>query len=228
MPTARQIAASRRNSQKSTGPNTPAGRTASRFNTLKHGIDAKQQMVVDESESGLANLTAEYQEQYNPTNATERFLVDTVLNNEWCLRRFRVVAAELWKHENDLIFAKKRYDAIEAEQDIVTVTGGDASTSGPKSFVHIQHIINACERQHHRARKELDRLAASHAPIQPAPEPAPTPAQPKQSKPTSAPSASFRKNQPSAPTHHETRSESLIPDPIPSPTTCMKPNQEAS
>ena len=54
MPTAKQTAASRMNSQKSTGPRTTQGKAASRFNALKHGIFATAQIMFDESAEDLA------------------------------------------------------------------------------------------------------------------------------------------------------------------------------
>jgi hypothetical protein len=41
----KQIAANRRNAQKSTGPQTPAGRAVSKMNALKHGILSKEAVV---------------------------------------------------------------------------------------------------------------------------------------------------------------------------------------
>ena len=41
----KQIAANRRNAQKSTGPQTPAGRAVSKMNALKHGILSKEVLV---------------------------------------------------------------------------------------------------------------------------------------------------------------------------------------
>src|SRR5580658_5069065 len=96
MPTDRQSAASRVNAQKSTGPRTEFGKAASRFNALKHGIDAKQQITFTESADDLAELTAEYHDLRSPADADERFLVDTLVNNEWRLRRMRCVEANLW------------------------------------------------------------------------------------------------------------------------------------
>src|ERR1700678_4845196 len=96
MSTRRQRAASRANGQKSRGPVTAEGKAASRFNALKHGIDAKQQIMFTESADDLALLAAEYHELHAPANAGERFLVDTMINNEWRLRRLRCVEAELW------------------------------------------------------------------------------------------------------------------------------------
>src|SRR6202043_3135895 len=96
MSTARQIAASRANSLKSTGPRTALGKAASRFNALKHGIDAQQQIMFSESAADLAELTDEYHQQHSPAGSAERFLVDTLVNNEWRLRRLRRVEADLW------------------------------------------------------------------------------------------------------------------------------------
>ena len=96
MSTRKQRAARRANGQKSRGPITTAGKAKSRYNALKHGIDAKQQIMFGESAEDLAQLAAEYHELYSPANADERFLVDTLVNNEWRLRRLRCVEAELW------------------------------------------------------------------------------------------------------------------------------------
>ena len=41
----KQIAANRRNAQKSTGPRTPEGRAVSKMNALKHGIFSKEVLV---------------------------------------------------------------------------------------------------------------------------------------------------------------------------------------
>ena len=41
MATVKQIAANRRNAQKSTGPSTALGKQKSRFNALKHGMTAE-------------------------------------------------------------------------------------------------------------------------------------------------------------------------------------------
>ena len=41
----KQVAANRRNAQKSTGPRTAAGRAVSKVNALKHGILSTQMLV---------------------------------------------------------------------------------------------------------------------------------------------------------------------------------------
>jgi hypothetical protein len=199
MPTDKQRAASRANSQKSTGPRSAAGKAASRFNALKHGIYAVHQIMFDEKPEDLAELAAEYHELYSPADAKQRFLVDTLVANEWRLRRMRRVEAELWQSASDL-FIVKNLDTT------VTCTSGDAFATDSATFERLQRLVNSCERVYHRALKELAQrnhgLPVSPTETQPEPaapqaqpaaEPAP-PSQPEQSKPTSTSSASFRYN----------------------------------
>src|SRR5580658_3312861 len=155
MPTAKQIAASRANGQKSRGPITPEGKANSRFNALKHGIDAKQQIMFAESAGDLAELAAEYHDLHCPANADERFLVDTLVNNEWRLRRLRCVEADLWQTAVDAF--------LETRAETESATSGQAfATSGP-AFERLQRIVNSCERHYHRAMKELQAAQAARA-----------------------------------------------------------------
>jgi hypothetical protein len=200
--TPKQRAASRANAQKSTGPRTTAGKAASRFNALKHGIYAVHQIMFDEKPEDLAELSAEYHELCSPADAKQRLLVDTLVHNEWRLRRMRRVEAELWQTAHDL-FIVRNIDTTS------TCTSGDAFATDSATFERLQRVVNSCERVYHRASQELERLqevARGHALRTPQPEPDATPAaepapspQPEQSKSTSDPSASIRHNsQPAA------------------------------
>jgi hypothetical protein len=175
MSTRRQRAASRANALKSTGPRTEAGKAASRFNALKHGIDAQQQIMFGESAEGLAALAAEYHELHAPANADERFLVDSMINYEWRLRRLRSVEADLW---------------ISAAKGAASI--GDAFNNGARAFDRLQRMVNSCERHYHHARKQLQTAQAARADSQTSP-------QPEQTETTSESSASFRTNQENAP-----------------------------
>jgi hypothetical protein len=192
--TPKQRAASRANSQKSTGPRTTAGKAVSRFNALKHGIYAVHQIMFDEKADDLAELTAEYHELYNPADSKERFLVDTLVHNEWRLRRMRRVEAELWQTAYNA-FIVKNIDTTS------TCTSGDAFATDSGTFERLQRVVNSCERLYHRTGQELERLQLARAhgqrtpqpDSQPAPESAPPP-HPEQSKPTSTSSASVHPN----------------------------------
>src|SRR5580698_1374622 len=155
MPTAKQIAASRANGQKSRGPITPEGKAKSRFNALKHGIHAQSQIMFSESAEDLAELAAEYHELHSPANPEERFLVDTLVNNEWRLRRLRVVEADLWQSAVDAYLEKH------TETESAT-TGQAFITCGP-AFERLQRIVNSCERHYKGAMKELQTAQAARA-----------------------------------------------------------------
>ena len=213
--TPKQREASRANSQKSTGPRTTAGKATSRFNALKHGIYAVHQIMFDEKPEDLAELTAEYLELCSPADAKQRLLVDTLVHNEWRLRRMRRVEAELWQTAYNAFI-------VENIDRTSTCTSGDAFATGSATFECLQRVVNCCERDYHRTIKELERLqevARGHAlrtpqpapdAPEPAPEPVPNPAaaaptpQPQQSKPASTSPASFHANtetpSPTAPT----------------------------
>jgi hypothetical protein len=102
----KQRASSHANAQKSTGPRTAAGKAVSRFNALKHAIFAVHQIMFDEKPEDLAELADEYHELYIPADGKERFLVGTLVNNEWRLRRMRRVEAVLWEHAADAFLAE--------------------------------------------------------------------------------------------------------------------------
>jgi hypothetical protein len=192
----KQRAASRANSQKSTGPRTTAGKAVSRFNALKHGIYAVHQIMFDERPEDLAELAAEYHEHHCPADSDQRFLVDTLVANEWRLRRTRRVEAELWQSAHDF-FIVKNIDTTS------TCTSGDAFATDSSTFERLQRLVNSCERAWRRALKELQHLqevARGHALRTTQPEtepgyaaPAPPP-QPEQSASTSESSASVRQN----------------------------------
>jgi hypothetical protein len=242
MPTAKQRAASRANAQKSTGPRTSAGKAISRFNALKHGIYAVHQIMFDEKAEDLAELAAEYHEHHSPANADQRFLVDTLVHNEWRLRRTRRVEAELWQTVSNTFLVKN----IETT---ITCTSGDAFATDSVTFERLQRVVNSLERAWHRALKELQRLQAeakvgpapfsanapANAPANPGPlsqqpdaaaTPAP-PSQPEQSKPAPASSASFCDN-PKTPAPAATQSPVVDPDAPPFANPLAGPNAPAT
>jgi hypothetical protein len=167
-------AASRANGRKSRGPVTPEGKAKSRFNALKHGIDAKRQVMFTESADDLAELAAEYHGLHKPANPVERFLVDTLIDNEWRLRRLRRVEADLWRTAADLYKTG-------------TPTSGDAFSTSAPAFDRLQRMINSCDRNYHRAMKALQAARADSQ----------STLQPEETETTCASSGSFR-NSPDA------------------------------
>jgi len=140
MATAAQIEANRRNSQKSTGPRSPAGRAVSRFNALKSGIDAKSMIIPGEDPEELEALAANYQKEFQPASPLEQFLVDTIVGADWQLRRLRAIETSLWL-----------YKGVEA--------GGYAEAfANDKAFDRLYRRMDAAERSLYRAKKELEKM----------------------------------------------------------------------
>lgn len=151
MATPKQIEANRRNAQSSTGPRTAAGRSASRMNALKSGIDAKSQIIRGESPAAQESLTAEYYSRFRPATPEQRFLADTLINSDWLLRRFRTVEAQLW--EKEFLDDDGQYDPKTAK--------GITFVREHEAFLHLQRRIDSAGRAYHRALRALERLQGS-------------------------------------------------------------------
>src|ERR1035441_2281280 len=95
MATPAQITANRANAQKSTGPRSAEGKSVSRFNALKHGIDAASTVIPGEDPADFDALAADYLEDFRPQSSSESFHVQTMLRAEWQKRRLLRVEADL-------------------------------------------------------------------------------------------------------------------------------------
>jgi hypothetical protein len=109
----RDVETNHRNSQKSTGPARLEGKAISRFNALKSGVNAKSQVIPGEDASALEALAADYHLQFQPATPLECFLVDSLVNADWQLRRLRRVEAQLWGFHTDA--AKDETDGIDED-----------------------------------------------------------------------------------------------------------------
>lgn len=150
MATQRQIEANRRNAQKSTGPTSVEGRAVSSCNAVKTGIYAKSMIIPGEDPAQLEALTAEYHHQFQPATPLARFLVDSLIDAEWQLRRFRTIEAQLWLNESDTV--RKSWD-VEEDRAL-----GLAFIRQVDVFTRLQRRIDAAQRTYARALKQLQGL----------------------------------------------------------------------
>jgi hypothetical protein len=164
MATLAQITANRANAQKSTGPRSAEGKSASRFNSLKHGLDAASVIIPGEDPAVYDSLAAQYLIEFHPQSASESFHVDTMLRADWMKRRLEAVEADLFR----TIIAESPDNSLAA----VLLAESPAS----KLLLRIQRQIAAFERTWHRANNELRRARAEADP-EPAPERSPDPAE---------------------------------------------------
>ena len=174
MATIQQIEANRLNAQKSTGPRSVEGKAVSCFNAIKTGIDAKSQIIRGEDPAELQTLTAEYQQRWQPATPEQRLLVDTLIDCEWLLRRFRKAEAQLWQYK----MQKAQIWKPEPECFL-----GLGFNYGCEQFSRLQRRIDSTSRNYHRALKELHRLDSERR----EPDPLPAPRAKRASPPTPGP-----------------------------------------
>jgi hypothetical protein len=201
-----QIEANRLNAQKSTGPHTPEGKAASRMNALKSGIDAKSQIIRGEKAANLETLQSEYYGRFHPTTPEQRMLVDTLIDAEWLLRRFRVCEAQLW--EQGALYTLRPNDEIEI---------GQAFHNNSDYFARLQRRIDTAHRNYRNALHELERLQAGEA----APDAQPASATPHNQK--AKPPNGFVPHPPA-----ENPTEAPPPHPNPRPPDFAGPSPTAS
>jgi hypothetical protein len=145
MATPAQINANRANAQKSTGPRSAEGKSASRFNALKHGIDAASIVIPGEDPADYDALVAAYHRDFRPQSPSETFHVDTMLRADWQKRRLQRVEADLHR-------------TLLAEAPGASLAAALLSDSpAAKLLVRVQRQIAAFERTWYRANAELRR-----------------------------------------------------------------------
>ena len=83
----KQQQANRQNAQKSTGPTTPEGREAIRFNALTYGLRTRQTILPSENCAEYSQLWDELEAEWQPQTRTERIYLETMVTSQWLLRR---------------------------------------------------------------------------------------------------------------------------------------------
>ena len=156
MATEAQILANRANAKRSTGPRTEAGKQASRLNALKSGLYSESLVIRGEHACDLDQLTAEYHREFHPVTPRERDLVDTLVRNEWIIRRMGLIEAELWGHHFQQTAAtvpSSRFEVLDRNFPL-----GQAFTALSHDLERLQRRVSALERSSRRALEELTRL----------------------------------------------------------------------
>jgi hypothetical protein len=87
MTSERQKAANRANALHSTGPKTPEGKAAVRFNAFRHGLLAQDAVLPGEDADAFEDLWNQVRADLSPVGPIEEFLVDRIVNAMWRLRR---------------------------------------------------------------------------------------------------------------------------------------------
>src|SRR5438445_6637072 len=145
MSTILQIHANRRNSQKSTGPRSIAGKAVSSMTALKSGIDAESQIIRGEDPNALLLLTASYYESLQPTRPEEAVFVDAVIAADWLLRRLRKTEAQTWNQA----FQKQEEWEEQNDEPEIEHRLAQAFVSRESAFTRLQRRLDSTERSLH-------------------------------------------------------------------------------
>ena len=153
MPTQRQIEANRLNALKSTGPRTPEGKARSSMNALKSGLDAESQFVYGEAPEDFAALQQQYLDEFQPATPQERLYVDTLIRNEWLLRRLFRAESQLWEFH----LTSKGIDGGYAL--------GEVLDKASPTFMRLQRRVTLCERSYNAPIRKPSRSWSASKPL---------------------------------------------------------------
>jgi hypothetical protein len=88
----RQLAANRANAQKSTGPTSDTGKSVSKYNSLRSGLNSFLVCLPSEDKEMYEEIRAEYHAHFQPDNIVVRGMVDDLAATRW--RILRIIRAE--------------------------------------------------------------------------------------------------------------------------------------
>jgi hypothetical protein len=108
MTTFKQFEANRRNSFKSTGPTTEAGKQRSRRNALRHGLTAETVIGGLEDEEDYKAFELSVSSGFDAPTAVERELVLRLASLLWRLRRATAIETGLLQLQSNIIGALKQ------------------------------------------------------------------------------------------------------------------------
>ena len=143
-----QINANRANALKSTGPRSAEGKSNSRFNALKHGIDAASIVIPGEDPADYDALVAAYHRDFRPESPSETFHVDTMLRADWQKRRLQRVEADLHR-------------TLLAETPGASLAAALLSDS-PAATLLAQNWLRSRFHKHHPTRPQIHPRLAAH------------------------------------------------------------------
>lgn len=155
MATLRQIEANRNNALLSTGPKTPEGKAAVRFNALKTGIHAAERIIPGEDPQDFEYFARQLNGACHPADPREQILVDTMISHAWRLRRLLKAEPQIWER---IILYLQGDSAADPNYQLA-----DALNHKPDILLRAQHLIAGIQRGYRQAAADLDHLQTARA-----------------------------------------------------------------
>ena len=156
----KQKEANRRNAQHSTGPKTPEGKAAIRFNALTYGLRTRATILERENAAEYSQLWDELEADWQPQTRTERCYLETMVTSQWLLKR--VAQSE-----------SRIYDCIEFGEERFKMLAYVA-----KQRAQLERSFTSALRELRQLQKERQARQSQPAQTNPTPQPpAPDPAE---------------------------------------------------
>ncbi len=124
MATKAQVAANRRNAEKSTGPCTPEGKATVAQNAVKHGLSGRLDVIQGEDQAQFERHREALLAELKPRGAVETLLAERVVSLSWRLERVERMQNEVL----DVLLAKE--STLLARQARSTIPGKVAEEDG--------------------------------------------------------------------------------------------------
>ena len=154
----KQHQANRLNAQHSTGPTTPAGKEAIRFNALTYGLRTRVTILPDENAADYSQLWDELEADWQPQTRTERCYLETMVTSQWLLRRVAESEQQIYTF---VAFGEERFKML---------------TYVAKQRAQLERSFRTAIEDMKQSQKE--RQARQPQPAKPAPAPVHKPAEP--------------------------------------------------
>ena len=154
-----QIEANRRNSLKSTGPKTPAGKAAVRLNALRNGLWAKTVVLPGEKQEDFDKVCDDLEAHWQPQNIAEQAHVEEMADCYFKKIRFQ-------RAENSIL----SQDSLGKNQIPLAERIWKQQARNQRCFIKAQHELQRLQEE--RRRQPAEAPAAEKSPSAPAPQPA--------------------------------------------------------
>ena len=146
MTSIKQFEANRRNSLKSTGPKTEAGKQASRCNAVRHGLTAETVIGALEDAEDYKAFEATIIADYDAQSAVERELVLRLASLLWRLRRATTMETGLFEIQAEhLREYRQPRQVLPTSRDVVYALFGRAESISNDRDPASHGITNATE-----------------------------------------------------------------------------------
>ena len=105
----KQQEANRKNAQHSSGPKTPEGKAAIRFNALTYGLRTCATILERENAADYSQLWDELEADWQPQTRTERCYLETMVTSQWLLKRVAESEQQIYVY---IAFGEERFKML--------------------------------------------------------------------------------------------------------------------